>query len=107
MKTPLFYNGYPDWMLAETREEVKENLREEELTSGAKREERKKRPVAITYIRVFSKELKRIVGGFRVPTYFKPSNTLGQLLVHIKDPVGKDKAVGPVYEISCDECWGN
>ena len=36
------YNGYPGWMLEETREDVKENAREEEetmVTSGAKREE--------------------------------------------------------------------
>ena len=32
------------------------------------------------------------------------SNTLRQLLVHPKDPVGKDKVVGPVYKISCEEC---
>ena len=31
-------------------------------------------------------------------------NTLRQLLVHPKDPVGKDKVVGPVYKISCEEC---
>ena len=33
----------------------------------------------------------------------KPTNTLCQLLAHPKDPVGKDKVVGPVYKISCDE----
>ena len=91
-------------MLAETKKEVKENRTEEVLTSGAKREERKKRLVVIPYIRRFSKELNRILGGFRVPTYFKLSNTLRQLLVHPKDPVGKDKVVGPVYKISCEEC---
>ena len=41
---------------------------------------------------------------FRVPTYFKPSNTLRQLLVHPKDPAEKDKVDGPVYKISCEEC---
>ena len=39
-----------------------------------------------------------------MPTYFKSSSTLRQLLVHPKDPVGKDKVVGPVYKISCEEC---
>ena len=90
-------------MLAESREEVKENTREEVLTSGAKSEVRK-RPVVVPYIRGFSEELKRIFGGFGVPTYFKSSNTLRQLLVHPKYPVGKDKVVGPVYKISCEEC---
>ena len=94
-------------MLAETREEIKEKKREEEevttVTSGVKRED-KKRPVIIPYIRGFSKELKRTFGGYRIPTYFKPTNTLRQLLVHRKDLVGKDKVVGPVYKISCEEC---
>ena len=93
-----------NWLLADTREDVKEKTREEVLTSGVKSEERKKRPVVVPYIRGFSEELKRIFGGFGVPTYFKSSNTLRQLLVHPKDPVGKDKVVGPVYKISCEEC---
>ena len=52
-------------MLAETRKEVKENtkLREKVLTSGAKSEERKKRPVVAPYIRGFPKELERIFGN--------------------------------------------
>ena len=101
----LGYNGYPDRMLAETLEKVKkENRREEELTSEAKIEERKKRSLIIPYNRGFSKELKRIFGRFRVPWYFKSFNTLPQLLVHPKDPVGKDNVVGPVYKISCEEC---
>ena len=104
VRTALGYNGYPDWMLAETREEVNEIRSEEELTSGAKREQRKRIPVVIPYIRGFSEELKRIFGGFGVRTYFKHSNTLRQLLVHPKDPAGKDKVVGPVYKISCEDC---
>ena len=39
VRTALGYIGYPDWMLAETREEVKENIREKDLTSGAKSED--------------------------------------------------------------------
>ena len=35
---------------------------------------------------------------------FKPLNNLRQLLVHPNDPVRKDKVVGPVYKISCEEC---
>ena len=57
-------------MLAETREEIKENTWEEEeamtATSGAKREETKKSPVVIPYIKDFSKELKKAFGRFGV-----------------------------------------
>ena len=39
-------------------------------------------------------------GRFGVPTYFKLSNSLQQLLVHPKDPVGTDKVAGTVYKIN-------
>ena len=107
VREALGYNGYPDWMLAETREEIKEKKREEEevttVMSGVKRED-KKRPVIIPYIKGFSEELKSTFGGYGIPTYFKSTNTLHQLLVHPKDPVEKDKVVGPGYKISCEEC---
>ena len=107
VREALGYNGYPNWMLAETREEIKEKKREgKEATmviTGAKKED-KKRPAIIPYIRGFSEELKPTFGGYGIPTYFKPTNTLRQLLVHPKDPVGKDKVVGLVYKISCEEC---
>ena len=65
VRTALGYNGYPDLMLAETREEVNENMRQVDSTPGAKSEERKKRPVVIPYIKGFSKELKRIFWWIR------------------------------------------
>ena len=107
MRETLGYNGYPEWMLEETREEIKEKKSEEEetttVTTGAKRED-KKRPVIIPNIRGFSEELKRPFGGYVIPMHFKPTNTLGQLLVHPKDPMGKDKVSDPVYKISYEEC---
>ena len=107
VREALGYNCYPEWMLAETREEIKEKKKEEEeaitVTTGAKRED-KKRLMIIPYIRGFAEELKRTFGRYGIPMYFKPTNTLHQLLVHPKDPVGKDKVVGPVYKISCEEC---
>ena len=36
--------------------------------------------------------------------YFKPANTLRQLLVRPKDPVAKERVVGPVYRIPCEQC---
>ena len=48
--------------------------------------------------------MRRVFGDFGITTYFKPTNTLRQLLVHPKDPVGKEKVVGPVYHISCENC---
>ena len=107
VREALGYNGYPNWMLAETMEETKEMTREEEeattVTNGMKREE-KKRLMVIPYIRGFSEELKRNFGGYGISTYFRPTNTPCQLLVHPKDPLAKDKVVDPVYKINCEEC---
>ena len=73
-------------------------------TAGVKREERKKRPIVIPYIRGVSKELRRIFGGFGVWAYFNPRKALRQLLVHLKDSVGTDTVVGSVSKISCQNC---
>ncbi len=36
--------------------------------------------------------------------YFKPTNTLRQILVRPKDKLKKERVVGPVYQISCKKC---
>ena len=94
IKETLGYIGYPDWLMEEGREEVRENTEEEEkeeiATSGNK--ERKKFPVVIPYVKGLSEQLRRVYGGFGVPTYFKPTNR--QLLVRPNDPVEKRKLSG-------------
>ena len=59
----LGYNGYADWMLAETSEEVKENRREEELTSGVKREETSCYPLYQGILRRVEKNFWRILSA--------------------------------------------
>ena len=49
----------------------------------------------------FFEQIKRVFG---IPTYFKPTNALRQLLVNPKDPVYKENMVGLVYKIKCEEC---
>ena len=48
--------------------------------------------------------MRRVFRQYGIPTYFKPTNTLRQLLVKPKDPVSKENVVGPVYKIKCEEC---
>ena len=36
--------------------------------------------------------------------YFKPINTIHQLLVRLEDKILKERVVGPVYHIPCDPC---
>ena len=66
MREALGYNGYPDWMLAETREEIKEKKREEEevttVITRVKRED-KKRPVIIPHV-TYQRLLRRIKQNF-------------------------------------------
>ena len=42
--------------------------------------------------------------GYGVKVYFKPTNTLRQILVQLKDKVIKERVVCLVYHISCDSC---
>ena len=100
-------NGYPDWMLPETREasvdsvkEVKEKEVEQDKQDKTQKGKRKY-PVTIPYIKGFSEEYRRVLGGYGVPTYFKPTNTLRQLLVRPKDPLKTESVAGPVYRIPC------
>ena len=55
-------------------------------------------------MRGVSEQLRRVFGGYGVPAYFKPTNTLRQMLVRPKDPLKKEQVVGPVYKIDCNSC---
>ena len=63
----------------------------------------KKYPVVLLYVRGISEQLRRVFRSFDIPAYFKPTNTLWQLLVWPKGTVEKEKVVGPVYHITCDD----
>ena len=65
---------------------------------------KRKFPVVIPYIKGVSEELRRLFKRYEVPMYFKPTNTLRQLLVRPKDKMKKERVVGPVYQISCEKC---
>ncbi len=56
------------------------------------------------YIRGVAEQLRGVFKNYDVPAYFKPSNTLKQLLVWHKDNILKEWVVGPVYDIPCDTC---
>ena len=62
--------------------------------------------VTIPYVLDLSDKIKRILGKHGVSTAFKPFNTLRQKLVHVKDPIPKEKKRNLVYGIRCqqEEC---
>ncbi len=65
---------------------------------------KRKFPVVIPYIKGVSEELRRLIKRYEVPMYFKPTNTLRQILVRSIDKLKKERVVGPAYQISCEKC---
>ena len=58
----------------------------------------------ISSIKGMSEQIRRVFKKYDVPAYFKPVNTLRQLLPRPKDEMLKGRVVGPVYHIPCDLC---
>ena len=103
--TALSHNGYPSWLLKDPKQPTQERQPSSEAmrqtSSGTVKE---KYPVVMPYIRGFSEELRRILKGYNIQAYFKPTNTLRQLLVRPKDKLDKFQVTGPVYYIPCEDC---
>ena len=92
LRGALKCNGYPDWILRELKEDncdEGEVKRPEPVKEISDKERNKKIPVVIPYIKGFSEQIRQVLGRYGIPTYFKPTNTLCQLLVKPKDPVDK------------------
>ncbi len=132
VKEALARNGYPDWLINSTQSgntdildppildqtsndtldlsvaqveapvESGENSTDDAVVASLNPPKRKF-PVFVPYIRVLE-QLRKIFKHYDVPAYFKPSNTIKQLLVRPKDKILKEWVVGPVYHIQCDTC---
>ena len=108
LRGALKCNGCPEWILRDLKEENNSDSEKEVETSGgtvetSMKEKSKKIPVVIPYVKGFSEQMRRVYGKYGIPTYFKKTNTLRQLLVKPKDPLSKENVVGPVYKIKCEE----
>ncbi|XP_068739379.1 uncharacterized protein [Montipora capricornis] len=105
VRTALSYNGYPTWLLKDPKQHAEEQQPSRQAaTLPSSGTSKKKYPVVMPYIRGFSEELRRILKGYNIPAYFKPSNTLRQLLVRPKDEMDKLQVTGPVYHTACEDC---
>ena len=60
--------------------------------------------VVLPYARGILEKLRRVCRSLDILAYFKPTNTLQQLLVWPNDKVEKGKIGCPVYYITCDDC---
>ncbi|XP_064635226.1 uncharacterized protein LOC135492606 [Lineus longissimus] len=103
VKTALSFNGYPSWILKDPKHQVQA---EQQPTPPTRTPSTAKNryPVVLPYIKGFSEELRRILKGYNIQAYFKPTNTLRQLLVRPKDKLDKHQVTGPVYHIPCGDC---
>ena len=89
LRGALKCNGYPDWILPELKDEnndrEEEGKRSEETQVTPDKEKAKKIPIVIPYIKGFSEQIRRVLGQYGTPTYFKLTNMLRQLLARPKD----------------------
>ena len=69
-----------------------------------KAQEKSRGVVTVPYVHAFTEKIQRIFTKHRVATVVKPQTTLKQVLGHLKDKVVKQKNVGVVYKIPCNQC---
>ena len=88
-------NGYKDWMFKTVKKRKPEQNNTETI---------KTRSFKLPYIRGVSEQLARIYKQHGVNTFFKPINTLREILVHPKDKTPDCKKCGVIYSVKCEEC---
>ena len=98
VKQALAKCGYPEWMLREKDS----NQAQDHDTTQEESPTPTKCNVPLPYIKGLSEQLRRTFRKHGVGTYFKPQNTLRQLLCAPKDPAKKTDATGVVYMIQCE-----
>ena len=61
-------------------------------------------PVAIPYVKRLLEQLQRVMKKYKMAIFVKPTSTLKQNFKCPKDKILKERVVGPVYQIGCEEC---
>ncbi len=86
-------NGYPENLL-----NSKKVNRDKTTVSkdNSQTEQKRTPPVVIPYVKGVSEHIRRVLHRYNVQAFFKPVNTLRQLLVRPKDPLDKERVIGPV-----------
>ena len=67
-------------------------------------EPHKKYLIVIPYVKAVLELIMIVFKSYKIPVFFKPTNTMQQLLVRLKDKVVKKRVVCHVYEIKCEDC---
>ena len=90
-----------------TQNRIRERTRRKKWSSDTKAPEgpqvpvtKKKYAVVLLFVRIISEQyLMRVFRSFNISAYFKPTNTLWQLLVWPKDKVETVKVVGLAHYV--------
>ena len=88
-------NGYKDWMFKTTKKRKPVESNTDTIKSFA---------FKLPYIRGVSEQLACIYKQHGVNTFFKPINTLREILVHPKDKTPNCRKCGVIYSVKCEEC---
>ena len=93
---------YPQWAIDRAKEkQLSQSVPTPDTAQTNKPDKPKKGTVVIPYIRGLSETLKRVYASYGIQTFFKPTNTLRQILVAPKDKTKKEDIAGPIYLIHC------
>ena len=84
----LRLNGYSKNLLTTTKKDTRDKTSSPKDVTQP--ELRKKPPVVTPYVKGVSEHIRRVMSKFKVQVFFKPVNTLRQLLVRPKDPLDKE-----------------
>lgn len=101
IKQALKANGYKSWVL-----KIPEQRKQEDTTSSQTSRPKDKNNISISlpYIKGTSEQIQRILRKHGISSYFKPFNSIRQLLVHPKDKTEIMKQSGVIYHIPCATC---
>jgi len=111
IKEVMSWNDYPNWVFdnanspGSSSDKINDTVETVNTPNPTVRP--RQIPIVIPYVKGTSEQLHRVMKAYNVPVYFNPTNTLRQLLVRPKDPISKERVVGPVYHIKCESCNAN
>ncbi|XP_071494151.1 uncharacterized protein [Diadema antillarum] len=98
LRTVLKNCGYKHWSIEKALHPRKRDVRDRASSSTT---QQRGRGVSVPYCQGLSEKIQRIFSFYRIPVYFKPTNTLRQRLVHPKDKIPKHKRNNVIYRIKC------
>ena len=96
IKSALTKCGYPKWTLSNVMKPTQQSVKVSQ-PRGSKRP-----PIVIPYLKGLSYALRRTFDQYGVKTYFKPQNTIRQIIGSPKDKLDPLETCGCVYLVKCE-----